>query len=185
MNILSIDIDYAFSPSISKYDDFIVGSSISEEEQLKIYEELGETPEINPDKLEVLHRIVQGLDAPVIVATHHHEILQHLPIDSSLTIFNFDHHHDIFYPGWHDRDILDEGNWISHVSNLSRYVWIRNLDSENLDPSVEFDFDYEEVLDVSCLSLPKIDLIFGCCSPHWTMSLGRKHLMEVLCLKYE
>jgi hypothetical protein len=28
-------------------------------------------------------------------------------------------------------------------------------------------------------------LIFGCYSPHWTMSLGRKHLMEVLCLKYE
>tara|TARA_R100001086_G_scaffold14196_1_gene7129 strand:+ start:103 stop:660 length:558 start_codon:yes stop_codon:yes gene_type:complete len=185
MNVLSIDIDYAFSPSISAYDDHIVGSSISLEEQFKICESIGATPKVNNAKLKILKRIVFGIDAPVIIGTHHHEILNHLPLDSKLTIFNFDHHHDIFYPGWHLREELDEGNWISHLPNLERYVWIRNLDSENLDPSVQFDFDYEEVIDTSRLFLPKIDLIFGCCSPHWTMSFGRKYLLEVLCLDHD
>jgi hypothetical protein len=39
MNILSLDIDYAYSPTISAYDDYVVGSSISTEAQKKIFKD--------------------------------------------------------------------------------------------------------------------------------------------------
>ena len=35
MNVLTIDVDYAFSPSISEYDDFVRGSAIELDLQLE------------------------------------------------------------------------------------------------------------------------------------------------------
>ena len=37
-NVLSIDIDYAYSPTISLYDDHIEGSRISLQDQQKKYQ---------------------------------------------------------------------------------------------------------------------------------------------------
>ena len=55
MNVLSIDIDYAYSPSISNYDEFIEGSRISDEEQLSILKnKVIFKPECNPQKLNIL-----------------------------------------------------------------------------------------------------------------------------------
>ena len=52
MNVLSIDIDYAFSPTISVYDDFVEGSRITLDEQNKIFQQNQlPTPEVNQEKL--------------------------------------------------------------------------------------------------------------------------------------
>lgn len=182
-NILSIDIDYAYSPTISEYDDFIQGSSITPEEQMEELKKLSlPLPLINLKKFNLLKQVVSTFVLPtakIIVKPDHHQILDFLPEDR-LSIYNIDHHHDIFYPGWHDREVLDEGNWVSHVTNLSSYSWFRNQDSENLDSSVELNFDYsEQYLDRDTV-FPKFDFLFCCFSPHWTGPEGKGYTRELL-----
>ena len=41
MNILTIDADYAYSPSISEYDDYVDGSRIELGKQLAVIQALG------------------------------------------------------------------------------------------------------------------------------------------------
>ena len=175
LSILSIDFDYAFSPVISTYDDFIEGSRISLEEQRAIITQKKlPRPQVNPQKLLYLQKIYkqaqnQGCQS-IATGLHHHEILQHLDGDG-FHIINIDHHHDIFYPGWHDISVLDEGNWVHWLAKqgkLESYTWVRNSDSENLDPSVSIQFPYVETEWLDPVNLPPIDSIFLCSSPHWT-----------------
>lgn len=181
MHILSIDIDYAYSPGIEIYDDHIVGSRISLAEQSKINSELKlPTPKINPVKLNYLKSIfnVRKDDAPLIIIKHHHQILEYLP-STPFHLYNVDHHHDIFYPGWHELDIVDEGNWLSHVdSNLiESYTWIRNKTSEEIGRDVNVPFVHRQLIDPDIRILPRFGQVFICTSPHWT---GEKDLSSVL-----
>jgi hypothetical protein len=181
MHILSIDIDYAFSPGIEAYDDHIIGSRISLAEQVKINSELKlPTPRINPVKLNYLKSIFNTCkdDAPLIIIKHHHQILEYLPT-TPFHLYNVDHHHDIFYPDWHELDKLDEGNWISHIdSNLiESYTWIRNATSEDIDRDVNIPFVHRQLIDPDINILPRFDQVFICISPHWT---GEKDLSSVL-----
>ena len=99
----------------------------------------------------------------------HHEIVSHLPIGKVYDIVNFDHHHDVFYPGWHSKKILDEGNWVNWIDELGflgSYTWYRNKDSEDLDPSVKLKCSYEEKF-YDHDPLPEFDYIFVCSSPNW------------------
>ena len=68
-NILSIDIDYAYSPTISVYDDYIEGVRISEEEQELILQEHNvPKPTCNPEKIKVLESVIKNkinLNAPI------------------------------------------------------------------------------------------------------------------------
>ena len=66
-NVLSIDIDYAYSPSISAYDDHVEGSRISLGEQQKIFSDLClPEPAVNKEKLEVIKEnyFPKGEDTP-------------------------------------------------------------------------------------------------------------------------
>ena len=131
-NVLSIDIDYAYSPSISAYDDYVEGSRISLGDQQKIFADLClPEPVVNKEKLEVIKSVVTKTvraSTPVHIIDHHHDILAYRPENKELTIYNFDHHHDVFYPGWHTMDVLDEGNWVGHLQdhNVRDFYWIRN-----------------------------------------------------------
>ena len=52
MKILSIDVDYAFSPDITKYDDYVKGSSISTKVEWEKLRQLGfDKPRVNQKKL--------------------------------------------------------------------------------------------------------------------------------------
>jgi len=82
-------------------------------------------------------------------------------------LFNIDHHHDIFYA---ERQKLDEGNWLHHLSNIYKnkinYVWISNPDSKHILPSElknlkSFRFDHN----INYIKQEKFDMIFICCSP--------------------
>ena len=173
MNVLTIDVDYAFSPSISEYDDFVRGSAIELDLQLQQLEKLGMTPKLNDKKLDELISVVTKLEKTIQIRkiTHHQEILNVLP-DRNVTIFNIDHHHDIFYPGWHDKEVLDEGNWVYHLKSCDGYFWIRNKDSEEA-PEQGLPFDVSELYMHDFLScFPSFDLVIFCASPHWTNAKG-------------
>ena len=187
MNVLSIDIDYAFSPTISAYDDFVEGSRISLDEQDKIFQQNQlPAPEVNQEKLELLKNVMRSAVAkssPIVIADHHHQILDFLPTQQQFSIVNFDHHHDIYYPGWHAIDKLDEGNWVYFLKNsdMISYTWIRNSDSENLPAEVgNLPFNVIEKCEVDVASLPRFDIVFCCSSPHWTGAFGRKYLLDVI-----
>ena len=186
MNVLSIDIDYAYSPTISVYDDYVEGSRVSLAEQLEIFKENNlPLPAANQVKLDLLKRVIlekTTSETPIVIAEHHHQILPFLPASDQYQLFNFDHHHDVYYPGWHSLDELDEGNWVYFLKNspMIKYVWIRNEDSENLPPDLQLNFDLEEIYEPIVEAFPNFDLVFGCSSEHWTGTTGRKHLFEVL-----
>lgn len=186
MKILSIDIDYAYSPSIAQYDDFVEGSRISYQDQQKIFE-LNNLPgpEANLNKIALLKEVVRlktESTTPTVICDRHDHILDFLPDDRLFEVYNFDHHHDIYYPGWHDLYKLDEGNWVYHCSQkpIIKYVWMRNKDSEDLEDPPALSFEYVEVLDPVIDDMPQFDLLFGCSSMHWTGKSGRRHLFEVL-----
>lgn len=186
MNILSVDVDYAYSPTIAVYDDFVEGSRVSLEEQQKIFSDLSlPLPAVNEKKIEYLKEVVRrSVDAstPIIIGEHHHEILQFLPTKKEFSIINFDHHHDIYYPGWHSLDKLDEGNWVYFLKEkpIIKYTWVRNEDSEDMPDDLPVDFNVQEVLHMPVSDIPKSDLVFFCVSSHWTGSTGRSKVLELI-----
>jgi len=175
LSILSIDLDYAYSPVISSYDDFVEGSRISLQEQKEIFTTKHlPAPKINPAKIQYLQSIWQQVNAmgrpQIAEGIHHHEIIQHLH-GSKFRIVNVDHHHDILYPGWHEPSVLDEGNWVHWLAQqqkIEQYTWIRNTDSEDLDATVSINFPFIETEFILPTELPLFDFIFLCSSPHWT-----------------
>ncbi len=186
MHVLSIDIDYAYSPTISVYDDFVEGSKVTLEEQKKILDSLGmPSPKVNPTKIEILKQVVKkktNPDTPTVICEHHNEILKYLPKGKKFSITNFDHHHDVYYPGWHEKEVLDEGNWVYHLndSDIIKYTWVRNPDSEDLDDSIRLDFELEEMIEPDIEKFPDFDILFFCISSHWTGDSGKEQILEVL-----
>ena len=185
-NVLSIDIDYAYSPSISAYDDYVEGSRISLGDQQKIFADLClPEPVVNKEKLEAIKSVVTKTvraSTPVHIIDHHHDILAYLPENKELTIYNFDHHHDVFYPGWHTMDVLDEGNWVGHLQdhNVRDFYWIRNKDSEGRLDNIGLKFSWHEIYLPVIDEMPDFDVVVGCVSPHWTGENCREHLDYVL-----
>lgn len=186
MHVLSIDIDYAYSPTISTYDDHVEGSRVTLEEQQKIMDNLGmPKPKVNPEKIKLLKEVVRKKTShltPVIICEHHDEIVNYLPKTGAFSIVNFDHHHDVYYPGWHDKDVLDEGNWVYHLNNspIMKYTWVRNPDSENLPEGLELNFILEESANPNIDEFPKFDMLFFCVSQHWTGNSGREQILDIL-----
>tara|TARA_R100001509_G_C4819493_1_gene199273 strand:+ start:155 stop:745 length:591 start_codon:yes stop_codon:yes gene_type:complete len=186
LNVLSIDLDYAYSPTISKYDDYVEGCRITLEEQESIFKKHSlPNPKPNQDKITYLKNVFlkkSKKTAPVYLINNHHEILRHLPKKQKFCIYNFDHHHDVFYPGWHDLEELDEGNWVSHLQNypIEKFVWIKNKDSENREDKVKLNFVWEEILLPEEKELPNFDIVIGCVSPPWTGRDSKIELNKIL-----
>ena len=185
-NILSIDIDYAYSPTISLYDDYVEGSRISLAEQQEILLKANApAPQVNQDKLDVIKAVVDKRvvsDTPFHIIENHQDILELLPKDRVLCLYNFDHHHDVHYPGWHEQEVLDEGNWVSHLHDykVDDFYWIRNKDSEDRTDNVVLQFHWHEIYLPEIERMPNFDLVVGCVSPHWTGVDSRKHLRYVM-----
>jgi len=185
VKILSIDIDYMYSPLISEYDDLVKGKSISVEEQKKILSAAGFTPMVNVEKKKSVIKYLSRLNCvaiPKVICQNHDEILAFIGNLPAVTIVNIDHHHDVFYPGWHDINVVDEGNWVHHLSRRTNlnYTWVRNKDSENISDNVKIDFLYKELY-LEKLDEKEFDLIFICISPHWTGKDRFGVVQELLC----
>ena len=85
-------------------------------------------------------------------------------------LINIDHHHDFHYG--RNLDVLDEGNWLFHISNVFKkkinYTWISNPNSEHiylkhLKNLKSFNFDHN----INYIKQKKFDVIFICCSPDY------------------
>ena len=85
-------------------------------------------------------------------------------------LINIDHHHDFHYK--QNLNILNEGNWLFHLSNVFKnkinYTWISNPDSNHINLNElknlkSFVFDHN----ISYIKQKKFDEIFICCSPHF------------------
>ena len=85
-------------------------------------------------------------------------------------LINIDHHHDFHYNK--ELDILTEGNWLFHLSNVFKnkinYTWISNPNSiyiglDNLKNLKSFIFDNN----INYIKQKTFDVIFICCSPDY------------------
>jgi hypothetical protein len=168
--VLSIDLDCVMQPSISSYDDGILGCSVDADEQWASHPDplsLEHCPLRWKKVKEIYHR---SNAARTVFRNHHHEILPFLP-DGQLEIHNLDHHHDIAYPGWNDHLPLHEGNWIQHLARqgrISSYHWYRNPNSEELNPGTVLDFPFHQHDLAAAETIPRdYALLFVCLSPNW------------------
>ena len=108
--------------------------------------------------------------------------MQFIKSHKNITLQNIDHHHDIFYPGWHDIDNLDEGNWVYHLSQvckLKEYTWFRNVDSEDFC-KIDINFIFNEIFSLDLNQIKKPDIIVVCSSPHWTCDVENSLINKLL-----
>ena len=186
MNVLTIDIDYAFSPHISLYDDYVEGSRITYENQRKILSNKGfAEPKINQEKFNKLVEIFKyfSTDKNFECVDHHHEILKYLTSSNNFRIQNIDHHHDIYYPGWHCLNVLDEGNWVYHLSKekkIESYEWFRNKDSEDFSSTIQLNFNFLQTNDLELKMINPPDIIVLCSSPHWTFDTNNLLIKKLI-----
>lgn len=183
MNILTIDVDYAYSPSINSYDDYITGSKIKIETEVALMNKRGFKAFENPHKLKDISKCLDLVKsvAPVYIIKYHHQILHFLPENIKYSVYNIDHHHDVYYPDWHNKEELDEGNWVYHLPNCSDYTWIKNNKSEAL-PDHNLSFKVTEMLfsEETLKLLPKFDMVVFCESPHWTGNNGSVTIKKII-----
>lgn len=116
--------------------------------------------------------IYKNLDVDVITAYSHKKIY---PLFAhgydEYNLINIDHHHDFHY-NTSSRDVIDEGNWLFHLSNIFQnkinYTWISNPNSNHIHLNYlknlkSFNFDHN----ISYIKQKKFDKIFMCCSPDY------------------
>jgi hypothetical protein len=104
-------------------------------------------------------------------------------------LINIDHHHDFHY-GYNGKStiLLDEGNWLFHLSNVFKkkinYTWISNPESEHIFMKEyrnlkSFNFDHN----LDYIKEKKFDTIFICCSPDYVkidLAISAYKIMEKL-----
>ena len=175
--ILTLDIDYIMSPSIHVYDDWIDGHWVNSATQWEmVVKKMGVEPTHCTRRADYLLKIfLRALEflndeSQIKFARDHHSILEHIGEHKDLIIHNVDHHHDIFYKGWSDPSILNEGNWVwwlDKKEQIEEYTWFGNLNSERFDQSMPFYCEYNKVFDRRRRPMTNPDFIFVCESPHW------------------
>ena len=123
-------------------------------------------------------------DTEIYFAHNHDTILKPLQKiinkNDRIDLFNIDHHHDIFYSVGQQRDIdnydlVSPADWVWFLDKngvINSYHWVGNsnsdLSSDLTSDTLNMSFTPYRTLK-ECTSLPpKFDLIYVCCSPHWT-----------------
>ena len=74
---------------------------------------------------------------------YHHQILQVPQIlqSNNIILHNIDHHHDLIYQVWQEKNIREgiatHGHWIGNLiydNKIAEYYWYKNLNSEVISP---------------------------------------------------
>ena len=190
-NILSIDLDYILSPCISLYNDLVNASTAPE----KIWDNIAKIREADKHisyddtNLRFIFDIFTNAltklkdKNKVTFALNHDAILLDLAtkeyIDDTFTLYNIDHHHDIFYSeqGRIEVDkynVANVGNWIWYLDKnkkIEQYNWICNKNStfppKDLRTNGKMDAHTADNIVKELLSVEEWDYIFICNSPHW------------------
>jgi hypothetical protein len=189
MNIVSIDFDIIMAPSIELYNSF---------ERPPFYENYY-TNLFNAD-LSIYSKITDWLvkwiptlnSSDINFIESHEQIIDFIPKNESVSLFNIDHHHDLGYGPPEKLEnsslILDCGNWglYSLKSNLIQdYTWIKNNNSRRTNynkyqfNSKNFsDFNLDELKPdkiIICLSAPWVPQQYHTLFNLWIKLAGRLH----------
>ena len=189
-NILSIDMDYILSPCINIYNDLVVANLPPENIWETVSKLRDADKHISYDN-ENLHYIFNVFSNAlsklkdkknVSFALNHDAILFDLASEKykedTFTLYNIDHHHDIFYSEQaridvDKYDVANVANWIWYLdknNKISQYNWICNKNSvfppNNLQTNGQMNAyiaeDKKDIFDVD-----EWEHIFICNSPHW------------------
>lgn len=133
MNIVSIDFDIIMAPSIELYRS--LGNKPSYDNyysnlfnaDLTIYSKLTNW---------LLNNIPNLNETDIYFIESHEQIVNFLPKDTDISLFNIDHHHDLGYAPSEELDkdnfSLDCGNWGLYLLKnklINNYTWIKNKNS--------------------------------------------------------
>lgn len=182
MNVVTIDFDIIMKPSISFYNDMV-----DVENPLKDYvEEFSYLTNIPADlyiydfiSRYITKSMVGGCRNVYFINSHESavDIIEKLPKDEEIHLYNIDHHHDLGYD-MDDKDWImparksDVGNWVKYCKDrryIADYTWIHNDNSdpypEEAKKYVKNDFDLKEVNLEDKDFIP--DVLIICASFEW------------------
>lgn len=189
-NILSIDLDYILAPCINLYNDLVNASAAPERvwEDINKLRQLDKHISYDDKNLKYVFDLftnalskLKNKDA-VTFALNHDAILFELANekykDDTFTVFNVDHHHDIYYSeqGRLDVDkfnIAGVANWIWYLDKnkkVTQYNWVCNSNSffpeKEVNSNGKMDaFTADKI--PAIFDVKEWDYIFVCNSPHW------------------
>ena len=178
INILSVDFDWIMEPCIELYNNSI-------KETTPLDDVLKTSPGINihPDykKYYILVKLLNNIckDLPkenIQIVDHHPQIVDCIinwNINDKYRIYNIDHHHDCGYGVDDSAGVMEQGlqcgNWVHYCTNLRKYVWINNKNSDTILPEEITSAipNYHYTYDINILNYVKFDYVFLCLSPAW------------------
>lgn len=121
----------------------------------------------------------------IIFANYHHSILEVLPTNIDINLYNVDHHHDVCYQEWQCNKIrnygtVEYGCWVGgllYKNRLASVTWIGNVESEPVRSNTfaeRFILDSKSTFTVD-FSLERLynknyDMIFVCRSDDYISS---------------
>lgn len=168
MNVVSIDFDIIMAPSIELYGSF--GQKQPYEDY---YMNLFNADLVIYNKITnwLLNNVPNLNETDIYFIESHEQIINFLPKDDNIALFNIDHHHDLGYKSPKDLDeedlSLDCGNWGLYLlkNNLiTNYTWIKNSNSSksfynkySYNSKCFYDFDLNKLKPnkiIICLSAP-------------------------------
>lgn len=190
-NVLSIDLDYILAPCISLYNDLVNASTPPE----KIWDTIAKVREADKHlsyddaNLHFVFNVFTNAltklkdKSKVTFALNHDAILLDLAteeyVNDTFTLYNIDHHHDIFYSEQSRIDVdrysvANVSNWIWYLDKnqkIKQYNWICNKNStfppKDLTTHGKMDAHLAENISEELLNVSEWDYIFICNSPHW------------------
>ena len=190
LNILSIDMDYILEPCINLYNDLVLASQSPDKiwENLNKLRNIDEHISYNEDNLRYIFNIFTLALSKlknkenVTFAVNHDAILFDLAsskyLNNTFTIYNIDHHHDIYYSEVAKKDVDDYNapnvaNWVWYLDKyekISQYNWICNKNSffpeQEIKSFGKMDaFERDKIPQI--FEVKEWDYIFVCHSPHW------------------
>ena len=189
-DVLSIDLDFILYPCIHNYSSLINGRFSREENWDKIKQITKINFDICQERVNFLKQILNRYKGQNIYNADNHstilKVINNLPVN----IVNIDHHHDIFYTGYHQKAIeigspSNCSNWVYRLfcnHQLNSYTWIKNDTSEpfkgKMDcPRLEIDFSNIDSFDLLSKSF---DFIFIANSLHYCPIGEEQKLLEIL-----
>lgn len=183
MNIVTIDFDIIMSPSIEFYND-LIGVENPIKDFVADFSFLTTMP-ADLYQYEYLTRFIimaqkYVKDNIYFITDHKYviDILKKLPHNEPINLINIDHHHDL---GYDDKDWnlpslkwrgYNCGNWVRYSKEtklIDNYCWVKNENSQNVNPKGEKYIDQELLFKESKLeeNVKSTNVLILCASYEW------------------
>lgn len=182
MNVVSIDFDIIMAPDINLYNNLVSPSVDGVRDISKLAEDYPMLKGCRADLghyqriVEILMNVIYGMKAEDIrISFSHEDIKNVLNGLSDVTVYTIDHHHDLGYPNFSDKEenisctCANWGDFYLKNGTIKKLVWLKNNNSEihqeyECDDRVEHinfgDFNFQQ-------NSVHFDKLFMCLSPEW------------------